>query len=84
MTFGKDVSGKTYVIGFCQHHGNENYVELNRDGWMILDDQRGFRIEDPRGATSSTRSKKKTQELRPRPGEESDGDVDPGQQPAMS
>lgn len=57
VTFGKVIGDKdVQLLGFCGHHGNRHYVTLTRKGWVILDDQRQFRIEDPKGSKSTKRS----------------------------
>ena len=43
------------TLQFCGHHGNNNYVELIRSDWMVLIDERVFRIENPRGKGEAAR-----------------------------
>jgi hypothetical protein len=49
VVFAKEISDNTLTLSFCGHHGNKNYVELTRSGWVVIVDDRTFRIEDPRG-----------------------------------
>jgi len=55
VIFGRDNNElETSYLYFCGHHANENIVELRRAGWIIIADERTFKIEDPRGTATRT------------------------------
>lgn len=56
MIFGKEIANTENILtlDFCGHHGNRNFVELTRTGWMVLEDERSFRIEDPKDVSRET------------------------------
>ncbi len=80
VTFGKQSGEKTLLVGFCQHHGNKRYVTLLREGWMVLDDDRGFRIEDPRGLAAEEKkpAKRRTKRDPVRQSDTADADSSEG------
>jgi hypothetical protein len=54
VMFGKvDADDNLLQLAFCGHHGNDNYVTLTRQDWVILDDDRVWKIEDPRGTAAA-------------------------------
>lgn len=78
-TFARENGAETEILGFCGHHTNQYVVALTVDGWLILEDTREWKPEQPDPRTTAAVSETAGRQSRGHPsngpGEDDGGGV---------